>query len=144
MTIYYNKYIGVKDKWITIIIEREMEKMIVVIIILSVFIVALLIGISIVIKQKKDKEIENNVLRYDKEKGENAYAELMNERRLLSAQNDENNTKINELMGQKHEFEMKLRELQDSVEGSALVEQWKKELDDVSQKLKEERQNLGA
>lgn len=118
--------------------------MIVVIIILSVFIVALLIGISVVVKQKKDTEIENNVLRYDKEKEENAYAELMNERRLLSAQNDENNIKINELMGQKHEFEMKLRELQDSVEGSALVEQWKKELDDVSQKLREERQNLAA
>ena len=118
--------------------------MIVVIIILSVFVIALLVGIGVVVKQKRDTEIENNVLRYDKEKEENAYAELMNERRLLSAQNDENNTKINELMGQKHEFEIKLRELQDSVEGSALVEQWKRELDDVSQKLREERQNLAA
>lgn len=63
--------------------------MIVVIIILSVFIVALLIGISVIVKQKKDTEIENNVLRYDKEKEENAYAELMNERRFLAAQNDE-------------------------------------------------------
>lgn len=118
--------------------------MIAVIIILSVFVIALLVGISVVVKQKKDTEIENNVLRYDKEKEENAYAELMNERRLLSAQNDENTITIRELMGQKHELEIKLKELQDSVEGSTLVEQWKKELDDVSQKLKAERQNLAA
>lgn len=118
--------------------------MIVVIIILSAFVIALLIGISVVVKQKKDTEIENNVLRYDKQKEENAYAELMNERRFLAAQNDDNTIRIRELMGQKHEFEMKLKELQDSIEGSALVEQWKKELDDVNQKLKAERQNLAA
>ena len=118
--------------------------MIVVIIILSVFVVALLIGISVVMKQKKEKEIENNVLRYDSEKEKNAYAELMNERRFLAAKNDDDIITIRELMGQKHELEIKLKELQDSVEGSALVEQWKKELDDVSQKLREERQNLAA
>ena len=47
-------------------------------------------------------------------------------------------------MSQKHEFEIKLKELQDSIDGSTLIEQWKKELDDVSQKLKKERQNLAA
>ena len=116
----------------------------VLIIILSALVIILLIGMCLVIKQKRHTEEENKLLIYKSQKEEDDYNKLMIEYQTLAAKNDDNNATIKDLMSQKHEFEIKLKELQDSIDGSTLIEQWKKELDDVSQKLKEERQNLAA
>ena len=116
----------------------------VLVIILSAFIIMLLVGICLVVRQKRQTEEENKLLRYKSQKEENDYNRLMIEYQTLAAKNDDNNAMIKDLMSQKHEFEIKLKELQDSIDGSVLIEQWKKELDDVNQKLKEERQNLAA
>ncbi|MBS7256867.1 MAG: hypothetical protein KIG63_00280 [Methanobrevibacter sp.] len=113
-------------------------------IILSAFVIILLVGICLVIRQKRQAEEENKLLRYKSQKEENDYNRLMIEHQILAAKNDDNNAMIKDLMSQKHEFEIKLKELQDSIDGSTLIEQWKKELDDVSQKLKEKRQDLAA
>lgn len=116
----------------------------VLIIILSALVIILLVGICLVVRQKRQTEEENKLLRYKSQKEEDDYNRLMIEHQILAAKNDDNNAMIKDLMSQKHEFEIKLKELQDSIDGSTLIEQWKKELDDVSQKLKEERQNLAA
>lgn len=116
----------------------------VLIIVLSAFVIMLLVGICLVVRQKRQAEEENKLLRYKSKKEEDDYNKLMIEHKTLVAKNDNNNAMIKDLMSQKHEFEIKLKELQDSIDGSTLIEQWKKELDDVSQKLKEERQNLAA
>ena len=116
----------------------------VLVIILSAFVIILLIGLCLVVRQKRHTEEENKLLRYKSQKEEDDYNRLMIEHQILAAKNDDNNAMIKDLMSQKHEFEIKLKELQDSIDGSMLIEQWKKELDDVNQKLKEERQNLAA
>ena len=116
----------------------------VLIIILSALVIILLVGMCLVIKQKRHTEEENKLLIYKRQKEEDDYNKLMIEYQTLAAKNDDNNAMIKDLMSQKHEFEIKLKELQDSIDGSTLIEQWKKELDNVSQKLIEERQNLAA
>lgn len=116
----------------------------VLVIILSAFVAVLLIGMCLVIRQKRHTEEENKLLRYKNQKEEDDYNKLTIEHQILAAKNDDNNVMIKDLMDKKHEFEIKLKELQDSIDGSMLIEQWKKELDDVSQKLKEERQNLAT
>ena len=116
----------------------------VLIIILSALVIILLVGMCLVIKQKRHTEEENKLLIYKSQKREDDYNKLMIEYQTLAAKNDDNNATIKDLIDKKHDFEIKLKELQDSIDGSVLIEQWKKELDNVSQKLIEERQNLAA